>query len=137
MTFFADLGPDTQSISAPWVRAVGWLDAANEFPRGNLPPEFVERLRELCAEASDSALGLPVAAGLHQCQFCKAFRSNGVVAVPADDLLFIAPRMIGHYVECHSYLPPESFVDAVLASLSPESAGYAAAIAEFRSRGGG
>ena len=39
---------------------------------------------------------------------------SGALLFPWKDSLFIAPPMVGHYMEAHSYLPPEDFIEAVL-----------------------
>jgi hypothetical protein len=44
--------------------------------------------------------------GMHTCHFCSNHHSNGELFVPCGDLVFIAPVMIGHYVQVHEYLPP-------------------------------
>lgn len=40
---------------------------------------------------------------------------NGEVHVrDAAGTWFVAPRLIGHYVEEHNYLPPQDFIDTVI-----------------------
>jgi hypothetical protein len=70
--------------------------------------------------------------GFHRCELCREFTSHRNLGVPADDLLYVAPEMISHYVEEHEYLPPREFIDAVLASPMPGTEEYASAVAHFR-----
>ena len=56
----------------------------------------------------------------------------GCFAIPAGDLLFVAPDMVSHYVEVHGYLPPEEFVTAVLQTPALGSPQYAALVERFR-----
>lgn len=72
--------------------------------------------------------------GLHECDLCstplpdlhpgyaprpghrRASLGTGEIRVPGTPgTAFAAPRLIGHYVADHAYLPPRPFVDAVLA----------------------
>lgn len=132
--YFPDLGTETQIDSGEHVRAVGWLSSSQPFSRGEVPAEFVSRLRALCDDwgASPDVLWWPAAAGSHECEFCRDFRASGNLGVPMGELLFVAPQMICHYVESHGYRPPDPFVHAVLACPTPSSAEYALAVARFR-----
>ena len=118
------------------VRAVGWLSNDNPFPRGDVPAEFVARLREFVALAAKSAeaLWFPAFGGLHTCELCDQVHDGHNFGVPAGELLFVAPGMVAHYVEQHEYQPPPEFIAAVLASPLPGTMEYEAATAEFRRR---
>jgi hypothetical protein len=133
MTYFADLDTTTQIARGPHVRAIGWLSAKHAYPRGASSPAFTDRLRSLCQRWGESgdALDWPVAAGPHTCELCNDFRASGNIGVPSGAALFVAPEMVAHYVEQHSYLPPQEFVDAVLASPAPGTADYADAVKPF------
>lgn len=110
---------------------VGWLDASHPFEKGVLRDEAVERLNDL------SWNPVNLFRGSHTCDFCLAeLREQGPVAGPAlitalkdvgamgngeivvkgDRAWYHAPVLITHYVERHEYLPPQEFIDAVLAS---------------------
>jgi len=129
----ADLATNSPVAQAPWVRAVGWLSKGTPMPRGQSMPEFVDRLRLLCASASESAdaLNWPVSAGVHACEFCDAYHSGGNIGVPDGDVLFVAPDMITHYVSEHQYAPPPAFIDAVLRCPAPGTRAYADAVQGF------
>jgi hypothetical protein len=124
--YFPDLGTETQIDSGDHVRAVGWLSSAQPFSQGEVPAEFISKLRALSDNwgAGLDALWWPAAGGFHECEFCGGSRASGNLGVPME--------MICHYVESHGYRPPDPFVHAVLASPIPGSADYARAVARFR-----
>jgi hypothetical protein len=88
----------TQIASGPFIRAVGWLDASHPFPTGPLDGALLDRIYAFADawSASVRALGWPVAAGPHTCELCGAFRASGNFGVPAGEVLFVCPEMIGH-----------------------------------------
>ncbi|MBX7101376.1 MAG: hypothetical protein K1X89_26920 [Myxococcaceae bacterium] len=136
MAYFRDLGTSTQIAEGAFVRAVGWLAKGHDFPTGPVPEEFRERLKAFSLGWGQSveALGWPVAAGPHACEFCSASHASGNFGVPAGALLYVCPEMLGHYVDSHRYRPPDAFVSAVLASPVPGTAEYAEAVRPFRPR---
>ena len=79
----------------------------------------------------------PVAAGPHECNLCHSFVAAGVFAVPGSEVLFVAPEMLAHYVDHHSYLPPAEFLNAVESCPVPGTAEYCAAISSYRDSAGG
>jgi len=133
MAYFADLDTTTQIPSGSHVRAIGWLSAERPHCTGSVSEVFVTRLRSFCDRWSDSvrALGWPVCAGPHSCELCGGVRASGNFGVPAGNILFVAPEMIGHCVEKHGYVPPQEFVVAVLAAPEPGTVDYANAVAPF------
>jgi len=73
--------------------------------------------------------------GSHECEFCPEaprdleeyyqrhkIERDGLVVdfgasnfyVPADGCIYVAPSMIAHYVDVHSYEPPAVFWEAVM-----------------------
>jgi hypothetical protein len=139
MAHFPDMSTRTQIASSPFIRAVGWLSAAEPFATGDARPEFVTKLRTLATEwgASTVALGWPVACGWHTCELCGTFRASGNFGVPGDRVLYVAPEMVAHYVETHRYAPPDAFIDAVLACPRADTAEYALAVKPFVLEGDG
>lgn len=134
MTWFPDMARESMVAEGEHVRAVGWLDSDQPYTRGPVPPEFVARLREFVrlSNASADALYFGAFGGYHTCEFCQENHDSRNFGVPAGDLLFVAPAMIGHYVEQHGYAPPAQFVAAVAASPPPDTPEYRAACAGFR-----
>jgi hypothetical protein len=72
----------------------------------------------------------PVAGGLHTCEFCGFFKASGNIGVPAENLLYVAPEMVAHYVDLHGYLPPPEFIEAVMRCPSQGSPEYADAVSQ-------
>jgi hypothetical protein len=138
MSYFADLTLHTyvrDGTEGQTVLNVGWLDQSCEFPRGAVPPDFIEALLDLCHRP------VHLHRGFHQCQFCPSdgalFSSigNGQIRIMSrDGIWYAAPRMVHHYVVAHQYRPPQVFIDVVLAPsaiacrtlITRPSAGYPA-----------
>jgi hypothetical protein len=109
---------------------VGWLSKEHAFKRGPSPEWLVIRLRDRIAAPVN------LFRGSHACEFCpepptktlpggikiadhpKHTLGNGEIRVRAlDGKIYVAPVLICHYVECHQYLPPSEFIEAVEADL--------------------
>jgi hypothetical protein len=131
--YFPDLGTITQIVSAPYVRAVGWLDASQSFPTGVSESRVVDRIRAFAAAwgSSVKALGWPIFMGMHTCNLCGVARASGNFGVPRGEVLFVCPEMIVHYVADHGYLPPGEFLDAIITVDTPGTDGYARSVAMF------
>ncbi len=120
--YFPDLSPCRY-----YGLSVGWLEKDHAFARGTVPDGFLERLLEQCRH--------PVIrhGGVHLCEFCptpeearaacvrelpngeRVVLGSGVIRVhPRQGLAFVAPTLVFHYIQTHGYLPPETFVEAVM-----------------------
>ena len=94
------------------LRAVGWLGADQDFQKGAVAPELVEKLKSLLREPFQ-----PVAfAGPHECELCQFDAPSGSsnVFVPGDGIIYVMPELAIHYMAAHHYKPPEEFQQAVL-----------------------
>jgi len=139
--FFADLTPYTYDESFPAPRKhvlmVGWLSREHPFQIGEVSDLFARTLRRLIS----SPVIIPTYSemGFHECEFCSprrdgesvgawvlgnpAPRSNrrgilgtGELWVPSESgLVYVAPVLVAHYVDAHRYVPPQEFMDAVVA----------------------
>jgi hypothetical protein len=128
MAYFADLTPYEYGGAEPnpTVLNVGWLSSAFDFERQAPDEKLVAALRKLIAQPVN------LYRGYHYCEFCpppQFIRSatgavsiiethcasgNGEIRVNGEeDLIYVAPILILHYVEEHDYAPPEAFVRAV------------------------
>lgn len=127
MTHFPDLSTRTPVVGKHGV-SIGWLSSSHPFPTGAVGPEFTSALARLW-EA-------PVALtrGFHLCELCpknreddphrfdagSAFWSsteygNGEILVRSEaGVVYVAPRLVLHYVTEHGYRPPQEFIDAAL-----------------------
>ena len=129
LTFYQHFEFDSSALN------VGWLDSAHPFPTGDVPIDFIEKLKRLARE--------PVlfTCGQHVCEFCDlgprpvgldmaaykarherataadALSSAEIRVVDRDGKVYASPAMIGHYVATHRYQPPREFVEAVMEML--------------------
>jgi len=120
--------------SGSHIRAIGWLDNTHPFPTGICANPFLLKLRKFadrCTESTQS-MGWGVFAGFHRCDLCRNSCGTYNFAVPAGDLLYVAPELIVHYIAEHDYFPPEEFVAAILDAPLPDTTKYDKLIAPFR-----
>ena len=131
MTYFEDLSPYTylpETVSpGATVLNVGWLDGEHSFNVGEPPEGFADKLGVLCAEHATAQTR-----GFHWCDLCLesgedsqethpvkgtelTLGSAEVRVLTPEGVYLAAPDLIYHYVVRHSYLPPEPFIEAVLA----------------------
>ena len=119
--YFPDLSPWGQcpydAHDAPF-KSIGWLSKDNPFQTGELIPEVLAALRTFTKEA----VSFWIACGHHRCEFCPpagpwtlANVSNREILVPARGVIYVAPVLILHYIEAHRYIPPDEFIDALMA----------------------
>lgn len=102
---------------------IGWLEREYDYSTGVPPEGLTEALTELARHSVN------VQRGIHFCRLCPDFEtarqntSRGDVFLGSGEIHVVGPRgvyaspaMIVHYVEAHSYLPPEEYCEAVLAT---------------------
>lgn len=114
MAWYEDLqpcdyfGPDF----ARYLRAVGWLESGHAFPTGRVEAAVYARLIELLKEPWEPGAFV----GWHQCDLCQYEGPTGLrnLFVPGPGFAFVAPELIAHYMNAHSYRPPDEFCAAVL-----------------------
>ncbi|MES4903453.1 MULTISPECIES: hypothetical protein [unclassified Streptomyces] len=107
---------------------VGWLERQDEFPRGAVPAEFVRALGVLCRDNSTNRTRgwqsctlshpegkppYPVVADVDGTEVTLGSAEIRVLA--RDGRWLIAPNLVLHYVIAHGYLPPQEFIEAVMA----------------------
>ena len=137
MTYYPDLSEHTMVASGFHVRAIGWLDDKHAFPVGIAPAEFTDKLGRIIE--TETFLGLyengsiiPKFFGFHTCELCHNYDHGDDIVVPSNQVMYVAPKMILHYITEHGYLPPKQFIDAVLESPIPGTKSYNDAVAKFR-----
>jgi hypothetical protein len=124
---FEDLSPYTYSLpkdlpegadigSLAGVLNIGWLGAGHAFDVGPTPWGFRWKLRKLARDVKNPAWGY------HECDLCEGRRrkrlGNGEIHVTGSNgIMYVAPELIVHYIGKHKYLPPQTFIDAVLTSV--------------------
>lgn len=138
MAYYKDFTPCTYFDGSGWLcrlMAIGWLERAKPFPKGrtdNLAVERIHVLREEFLKAFPSI----AFRGQHDCSLCAARNGGGATLdhshinlfIPHRGFVFVAPARVDHYIRAHEYLPPETFIEAILACPSPLSAEYRSAI---------
>ena len=101
--------------------AIGWLDGNQNFSKGDVPEEFRVKLERL---TSNQYLTVAVLRGYQPCAFCgyngftctsEPRMGGGLLLIPWMSDYFVSPDLILHYVLRHQYVPPLSFINAVLA----------------------
>lgn len=92
--------------SLPECVNIGWLDVGYTFEKGNVPDEFIEKLKHLPIISQHL--------GSHICPFCGNDKSSNVRIVIGNGVYYMTPAMIAHYVEKHNYKPPQEFIEAVM-----------------------
>jgi len=138
MSIHSDLSPCTSVLDSPQVLAVGWLGRSVLYNRGPVDGAFFEKLFELLLNPWQPAVSL----GIHRCELCRftgamtnLFYRNqsvqdatGLLVVPGDGVLYVAPTRVAHYVDAHEYAPPPAFVAAVMACPEMRSMPYLRAL---------
>ncbi len=129
--FFADLTPYEYGYEERRsnILNVGWLSRGHVFPVGAVPDDFVASLRRLIASPEN------LYRGYHSCEFCPDppivvgptglrvhtppgdTMGNGEIRVAGSrGQIYVAPVLVAHYVQVHSYLPPAVFIRAVMSA---------------------
>jgi len=111
---------------ASCLRAVGWLERDHPFSTGPVACDVYARLVELLREPwQPGSFG-----GLHSCDLCLYEGPPGHrnLFVPDDELVFVCPELITHYMNAHGYRPPDEFCAAVLACPPMRSVQYLKAL---------
>src|SRR5262245_12401343 len=126
--YFADLdlcryhsGPFDAGSWSVSLHAVGWLERLYRFNTGAVPSAGVCNLNEMLEQMCSAYFHYGFR-GLHVCSLCQwpGASSSALpglyinVFVPGANVFYVAPAGIIHYIERHSYLPPQEFLEAVL-----------------------
>jgi hypothetical protein len=104
--------------------AIGWLDPHFDYPRGDVPGPFLDRLAEITSNPGDQGF---MYFGRHFCALsaeCRDYSSSHPdlrfpvssgreLFVPFHGCLFVSPENVGHYIVAHGYAPPPQFIEAV------------------------
>ena len=109
---------------------IGWLDALHPFQIGRLSASLLDKLKGLYRTSINQTRGF------HLCPFCDAtnyvFPTIEVAGTSrrlgsAEILLsdgstnYLAPDLLIHYIECHSYQPPIEFMHALECMENPQA----------------
>src|SRR5260221_14030418 len=119
MAHFQDLSdclcvPGSQGLG---FKAVGWLERGRDYSKGEVSPEFFEKLLILL---QNPWAGPVVTLGIHVCDLCRFsgsrvefdchfgkislrhYRFSGVgkgfLFIPSGGMLFVSPSSVAHYI---------------------------------------
>lgn len=107
---------------------VGWLDNEHEFETTDPDPLLLQKMFDRFQEEGN------MMRGYHNCPFCmderfvdpnyfmvftefgdkRRWMGSMEIFVRHGNVVYIAPNLVFHYVEKHSYRPPQAFCDALL-----------------------
>jgi hypothetical protein len=107
---------------AKLLTAVGWLENGKPLSIGKAPQDFYEKLCEI----SKNPWAFSFFCGMHECNLCQfegKFGGNNIF-IPHDGKIYVCPELITHYINKHHYLPPDRFIEAVLACPTMRSMEY-------------
>src|ERR1041384_2740196 len=128
MAWFADLSPCLYfgDEFADMLVAVGWLEQGRPFETGRVEPDVYSKLVELFKQPWEPGTFM----GPHGCDLCLYESTLGSrnLFVPTADRAFVCPELITHYMNAHSYRPPDEFCQAVLRCPEMRSKAYLKAL---------
>ena len=105
---------------------IGWLEGSGDITKGKVSQKFLDNLWEYvkcpiyqtrglhCNETLDKA-GSYFKAVYNGCEI-KLGDAEIRVIDKQNACVYAAPNLILHYIISHDYLPPEQFINAVIAS---------------------
>jgi hypothetical protein len=128
---YPDLSPYCYNLNQPLLTVlnVGWLNRDHPYNEGTPIPEFTEKMISIFLSRGpfNAEIGL-MRSGSHECEICGEMEilvRQGLVQRPLGisqiwipgraGRLYASPSMLIHYVQEHRYLPPQEYIDSVLA----------------------
>jgi hypothetical protein len=115
--------------------AIGWLEHPHEFAKGAVSNGLVSILHEMAVRAR-ALYSHYYFRGVNRCSVCVAagsvspgpIWSQENLFVPGRNVVYLSPGGVCHYVDVHSYRPPQEYVDAVLSCPAYGSGAYCDAL---------
>ena len=99
------------TTKAACLQLAGWLDQDHEYARGEISESDFIHLERLLQGPFQPVMSM----GLHECNICQFSGPQGVknLFVPHNGDILVAPELITHYINCHGYVPPDRFIQAI------------------------
>lgn len=125
MSYYPDLTPYNYRHYSEKELNIGWLQKDKEFTVGEVPEGFLDKLKSFEENRFFKTKGM------HFCELCQENHSSSdeIRVVSNNGQVYASPTLIGHYIESHSYLPPQEFIEAVMDGPEPSSEEYSQIIA--------
>lgn len=142
--YYSDLSPSYYNVTyndkPARVLNVGWLEKGQPYSQGETTEKFRRKLLDFCLKVDYTTFGI------HECDFCEdeservakatinqgydrlRLGSSEILVCGQENILYLAPDLIYHYVVDHDYQPPDEFIQSVLSSPLPDTTEYQAAI---------
>lgn len=125
--FYPDLSDYQYNLASPIekVKNIGWLEKPHPFSEGLSEPFFVKKLFSIIKYKEFN-----IYRGVQDCYYCnhddfiygfsdndEVFLGHGEIWVPSitKDIIYTSPTLMYHYIEKHHYLPPQDYIDSVMA----------------------
>jgi hypothetical protein len=92
--------------------AIGWLEKGKQYTTGKTPREIVEKIYEF--NKTDGMYYRFL--GYHECDFCDFINIElgaTTILIAYKNKVYACPALITHYIESHSYRPPDEFIETV------------------------
>jgi hypothetical protein len=138
MAYYPDLGNCSYfgKNTADRLIAVGWLDNEHPYSKGPVNEIITDKIVELLVKPWAPMYFL----GYADCPYCAVpshilTHKGKTIAVgaynlfvPGQNVLYVAPSLIPHYIITHGYSPPAAFCDTVLQCPPMNSPAYFQAI---------
>ena len=111
---------------------IGWIDREISYPTGKFSSELTEKIKRLIINSETSSFQPIVwrSRGQDRCPICDLrdlvlkdemnveMLGSSELLIPSNlknNLYFISPSLIYHFILQHNYLPPYQFIDSVMA----------------------
>ena len=120
---------------------VGWFDGEHEYLQGDVTEEFILALWEYIKYPVNETRGIysNIALDGGVKKFVAKYQGYNILLGSAEirvvdtknNIVYAAPNLILHYVINHHYMPPQSFMDAVINGQKPNSDEYSNVIKQI------
>ena len=135
MAYFPDLSEYAYSplkVSSCRTENVGWLSKEMPFATRDPTKDLLRDLWLYCA------VSVMASRGVFDCPFCEPEARGAIeenegrayllgaaeIRVFAGSVIYAAPNQVYHYINEHSYLPPDPFIEAVRGGPKPPDSKY-------------
>lgn len=128
---YTDLSSYSHNLkkSLPDVMNIGWLDKSSDYKTGSIGNEFIEKLIAIYLNDDEFNGRTKLARSTNAvCNICGCvsplIKKNGIsYSIDLEEIWipsignghFASPAIVIHYIIDHSYVPPDEYIQSVLA----------------------